>query len=253
VYDDGVDICSNATAISGNVFELTVAPVGEVTISGTGEDSTLINIFDWACGASRLNLSYVSTLAAAFTASYWAASQETLVSFLDRLAAYAGHLFYVKDETLTLVSMASDNGTLALNEFDFFPSSITFASPVAVVKTNWADRDAVEETIGKYIKETVQEASVTGLHPYGMDENVDAFQTTKSDVTTALTTIYGYMTSARWETSIPLIATFPLPGLKITALDESMGQSVSISIHARDIEYDFENQEVRIAGEGTIA
>lgn len=253
VYDDGVDICSNATAISSNVFELTVTPVGEVTISGTGEDSTLVNIFDWAVQSGRLNLSYDSSLATAFTASYWASSQEVLVSFLDRLAAYASHLFYIINDTLYLVDMDSDNGTQALTEHDYFPASIVFASPVSLVKTGWADRTAVEETIGKYIKEIPREVTVTGTHPYGNEETIDCFQATNAAVTTALTRVHGYMTATRWNTSIPLESIFPTPGLKITATDESMGQGIAITIHARDIEYDFDNQEIRIAGEGSIA
>lgn len=253
VYDDGVDVCTNATAISSNVFEYTVTPAGELTISGIGEDSTLINIFDWAVQVGRLNLSYDSSLATAFTASYWAASQETLVSFLDRLAAYACHLFYVQDETLYLVDMDSDNGTSALTEFDFYPSSITFAAPIATLKTTWTDRTAVEETIGKYIKETTQEVTVYGTHPYGNNETIDCFQSTKAAVTTALTRVLGFLTASRWETSIPLLTTFPAPGLKITALDGSMGQDVSILIHATDIEYDFENYEIKIAGGGVVS
>jgi hypothetical protein len=253
VFDDGVNVDSNVTNATSSTFEYTTTPVGEITVSGTGASSTLINIFSWACGATHLNLSYDSSLATAFTASFWATSQETLVAFLDRLAAYANHLFYIVNETLYLVDIASDNGTLALTEFDFFPASITFAAPVATLKTNWTDRTAVEDSTGKHIMETPQEVSVVGVHPYGNAETIDSFQTDKALVSTALTRVLSSMAASRWETSIPLQSTFPLPGLKITAVDASMGQNVNVLIHATDIEYDFENCEVKIAGPGTVS
>ena len=253
VYDDGVNVDTNVDNATASTFEYTVALVGEITVSGTGSQTTLIEIFDWAAGASNLNLSFDSTLATTFSASYWANSQDVLVSFLDQLAAYASHLFYIVNDTLYLVDMDSDNGTTSLTEFEFYPASISFASPVSLVKTEWTDRVAVEETIGKYIKDVPQEVTVSGAHPYGNEESADCFQSTISAVTASLTRIHGYMTSTRWETSIPLNATFPLPGMKITALDESMGQGVNIEIHVRDIEYDFENYEIKIAGEGTIS
>jgi hypothetical protein len=254
VYDDGVDVCSNATAISANVFEYTVAPVGEITISGSSAQTTLIEAFTWACGASYLNLSLNSDLAAAFVPAHWANSQEVMVSFLDRLAAYARHLWYVSGETLYLVDMAEDNGTdLALTEDDFLPSSVTYAAPTALIKTSWTDRTAVEETIGKYIKEIPQEVSVAASHPYGSEDSVDCFQSTVAAATTTLTDILAYRVAPRWETAIPLEEVFPLPGQKITALDESMGNAINITIHARDIEYDFDNAVIRISGEGSVS
>lgn len=254
VFDDGVDVCANVTNVTATTFELSVAPVGEVTISGTGSATTLVEIFTWACGASYLNLSLTSTLAAAFTVSYWATSQKTLVSFLDELCAYACHLFYVNGDDLYLVSMAEGNGTdIELTENDFFPSKIMFAQPVSVLKTTWIERNAVEETIGKYIKETSNEESATGTHPYGNEETTECFQSVRASIQAALAAIYGYMASVRWETSIPLESTFPVPGQKVVALDESMGQAINITIHARDIEYDFDRRIIRLSGEGSIA
>jgi hypothetical protein len=61
------------------------------------------------------------------------------------------------------------------------------------------------------------------------------------------------MTAARWETSIPLASTFPEPGLKLSADDNSMGQTISIAAHATDIEYDFDNYEIKLAGAAAIS
>lgn len=253
IYDDGVDICSNATDIIDNVFELTSSPVGEVTISGVGEDTSLIDIFEWASTASQLNLSYNPMWATSYNLSHWATSQEVLVSFLDRIAMSACHLFYIINDTMTLVDMDTDVGVVFnLTEADFFPSSITFAAPVSLIKTTWTDRIAVEETIGKHIKEISQEVSISGLHPYGNEETVDCFQTSRKEVIDSLTRILSYIKSMRWETSIPIKDPLPVPGSKIIAYDESMGQGIQITIHARDIEYDFENHTIMIAGEGTV-
>jgi hypothetical protein len=253
VYDDGVDVCSQATEISNNVFEYTVQPAGELTISGTGSAATIVDVFTWACGVSRLNLIVNSLLSGAYVPSFWASSQEPLMSFLDRLASVACHLFYISNDKLYLVDMSADNGApIVMTENDFYPAAIKYAAPVSLIKTSWTDRVAVEETIGKYIKEIPREVSVVGAHPYGTEESVDCFQSTIPSVTASLTEILSFMTAPRWETSIPMVNIFPNPGCKIIAYDESMGHGLNIEIRARDIEYDFENKEIRIAGEGTV-
>jgi hypothetical protein len=253
VFDDGVNIDVNVTAATDSTFQLSVLPVGEVTVSGTGVASTLAEVIQWACGITRLNIAYDCSLSSPATVSCWETSQDTIVSFLDKLTSYFGQLFYITSTVLYLVDMDADNGTtIDITESDFLPSSITWAAPVSLVSTEWSERTAVEESIGKYVKDTNQNAAYTGEHPYGASENVLAYQSSRADIEVSLSKIYRLMTSDRWETSIPLDAVYPLPGQKITAIDNSMGKQVSIAIHARDIEYDFENRLVRISGEGLI-
>jgi len=66
VFDDGIDVCTNATEISSNVFELSVAPVGEITISkDTAAPSMadfMVNVITTICGANYLNMTLVQDL-----------------------------------------------------------------------------------------------------------------------------------------------------------------------------------------------
>lgn len=253
VFDDGVNIDANVESATSTTFQLNTLPVGQVTVSGAGTITSITEIFEWACDSTRLNLSLDATAAAAFDAGRWETGQDTLVSFLDKLAAYAGHLFYMTTSEMFLVDMDADNGTdMDLTENDFLPSIITWASPVSNITAEWTRGFAVEETIGKYVKYVKKESTYTGEHPYGSQVKIEPYQNRRLEIEPSLAKIYRLMSSDRWETSIPLDSVYPLPGQKIIAIDESMGKKLTIEIHARDIEYDFDNRLIRISGEGTI-
>lgn len=252
VYDDGVEIDENIATADASTFALSVQPVGEVTVSGSGAQDTIAEVMTWA--GARMGLSVNTTLASAFMISHWADSQQTLTDFMDQIAAYACHMFYVAAGVLYLIDMATDNySEIPLTENDFFLASVTYPDPVSMLKSTWVTREPVEESIGVYVKDTDNEASVSGSAPFGNEQTIEPYQTKISDVKTALTNICSYLTAPRWETAIPMEPPFPVPGQKITALDESMGKPLSIAIRARDIEYDFEGRTITVSGEGTIS
>jgi hypothetical protein len=254
VYDDGVEINENIRNITSSVFEIDVLtwPVGEVTVSGSGVQSTIAEVMAWA--GTRMGLSVSTTLASEFVVSHWADSQQVLTDFMSSIAAYACHMFYVAAGVIYLIDMAADNyAEIELTENDFLPSAAVYPDPVSMVKSTWVTRDYVEETVGNYVKDTEQEASINGSFPFGSEQNIEPYQTKVADVKAALSAICGYLTSPRWETSIPMDTTFPVPGQKIIAIDESMGNPLSIAIRARDIEYDFEDRIITISGDGTIS
>jgi len=93
VYDDGVDVCSNATAISSNVFEYTVTPAGELTISGTGTSSDNFDIFAELCGASWLNTGIVDDGNASGVISKWQDTQIFVTDFLSKVASVTDAFF----------------------------------------------------------------------------------------------------------------------------------------------------------------
>jgi hypothetical protein len=120
VFDDGVNIDSKVTDNGDGTFRLSVYPVGEVTISGTGEYSTLAEIFAWACGAARLNLSLDTSLARSPSPSlaYWAGGQAAIIDFLSDISAFFNHLFFIRRKTLYLVAMEEDYDTRTQTEHD---------------------------------------------------------------------------------------------------------------------------------------
>lgn len=255
VYDDGVNIDANCSDNGDGTFDITVATVGEVTISGTGEDTTLSEILDWACGASYLNLTYNSTyaLSPSPSVSHWATSQNTLVDFLSDLAAFFTHLFYISGSTLYLVDMGTDNGSTTITEFDFFPSTYGYNTPVRQLSASWTVREAVEETIGKYIKDSQKETSVASSYPYGSEESYTPYHATKSNIDTALGNIRDIIHAPYCELPIPLAGSLPVPGRKISWTDTALGDDTDVYIRCRSIRYDFDNETVQITGEGAIS
>jgi hypothetical protein len=88
--------------------------------------------------------------------------------------------------------------------------------------------------------------------PYGQELDVTPYHDTKSNVTTALQNILSVLTKDVVEIRIPMTATLPDPGKKIEFTDSQMVVDVSSWLRARNLTYDFENEEIIIRGEGEI-
>lgn len=254
VYDDGVDITSHVENEGDGTFEINhlTLPIGEVTVSGTGELETIADVFEWA--GLKLGVTVDTSGVSAFDLSYWAESQQVLIDFLDQIAAYCAKIFYIQDGTLYLMDMESTNGDdIDMDENEFFPASIAYQTPVSIIKSEWITRAPVEENIGVYVKDTKNEVSIPGYCDDGSEMTIEPYQTKKADVKAALAKILSYATSKRWEASIPLETTFPAPGQRITAIDMSMGKQIAIDMQVRDLEYDFSGGKIMISGDGVIS
>lgn len=262
VYDDGIDVCSNVTNVSSNKFEYTVTPVGTLTISGTGEDTTLKDIMEWACGTSRLNLAFDHTYDRATSppVNYWADSQKPLIDFLSDIAAFHTHLFYIHTGTLYLVDMLLDNGSRTITEWDYFDAPYGYPSPKAKIEAKWKKREAGtwsnpsgSGVAAVYVKETDQSLTVTSAYPYGEDMSVDPYTDVQSEIDTALDNILDILHRQTSTIRIPLQGSLPMPGEKISWVDESFYAATSLWIRARSISYGFDQDEVIIEGEGGVS
>ena len=256
VYDDGVPIPGNVTDNGDGTFSLSANPVGEITIGGIGEDSTLSTIIDWACKPGRLNQNYDSSLAASPSPdiNFWASSQRVLIEFVSNLCSIHLHLCYINTDTQTLylVDLDTDNGTRTLTEFDFFSAQYQYEPPIAQITAKWTKRVAVNETIGKYVKnedyETVQKSS----YSYGEEWELEPFHNVSSEIDTALATIITNMHKPRIKVPLPLLGSLPVPGEKITLTDTKLRHNTTAVFRCRNVIYDFEQDEIFVEGEGTI-
>lgn len=255
VFDDGVNIDANVTDNGDGTFSLSASPVGEVTISGTGEDGTLSNIMEWGCAAARLNKNYDNTYAESPSpaVNWWAASQRVLVEFLSELASTRRHLFYIKDATLYLVDLDVDNGSRSLTEGDTFPGKIGYEPPVALLSAKWTRREAVEETIGKYIKEVEHKTSRTSGYKYGEEIDLEMYHDTKSEIDTWLGDILDIIHKPQIRVPLPLLGNLPAPGEAISFTSESFVRDMTISFRCRNVSYAFDGDEVVVEGEGAIS
>lgn len=253
VYDDGVNVDANVTDNGDGTFSLSAAPVGEVTISGTGAQTTVSGIAAWAAG--RLGLSYNATRARGVSpaAAFWADSQQVITSLLSEICAFFTHLYYIRSSTLYLVDMLSDNGTVSLTEYDFFPAQYSDHPPVSLIRAEWTVRQAVEETIGKYVKDVPNETVKKSTYLYGDEMGVTPYHTTRGNIDSALTNILTVLHKPVVTVSMPLSGgVLPVPGQALTYTDESSVLPVTVSVRARNLRYDFLDETVTVEGEGAI-
>lgn len=262
IYDDGINIASNASMVGSNVFELTAAPVGEVTISGIGADTELEEIFDWACGASYLNVTLATPAARAVSPSvnYWASSQMKVVDFLNKISSFFTHIFYIKDTTLYLIDMLLDNGSRTITEFDFFPLTYTYLIPTKQIKSEWEVGEPGEwqdpagaGAAAVYVKRDDKEYIKESSYPYGNELEIEPVTDVRADIETALTNILTVLHSTRCNVRLPLQGSLPVPGEKISWTDESHKISTDMNIRCRTVKYDFTNEKIIIEGEGTLS
>ncbi len=261
VFDDGVNIDANVTDNGDGTFYLSVSPVGEVTISGTGEIETLSDLFAWAFNSDPdaekipLSYSYDSALEAdpSPAMSYCATGQTQIIDFVSTVAAYFGHLCYVSGATLIAVDLAKDNGSETLTEYDFFTGRYDYPAPIAKITAAWQKAESVEETIGQYVKRTDEEETVLGDYSYGSEETLTPYQTTRADIKTRLEETLEYKQADQISVSVPISDALPVPGKKLTYTDASSFKlPLSVDMHCRSLQYDFVNETVEITGEGTL-
>ncbi len=282
VYDDGLDITANVQTASGNVFTLDPAPVGAVYISGTGAVTNLQELCAWACDASRLNLTLNATFASDARIDHEATSQMLLIDFLSKVAAPCQHLFYVIDDMMMLcdmekdppgiatvmldmdgdgindetgASILGDNDTIILGPGDYLDStSFTDPPPKSLLKSRWIVRTAVEETVGKYVKEVEGSYTRKTDYPYGDEMDIDAYLLAWGFVFVRVTAAMWRLEMPRVKVSVPMVSLpmLPAPGQKFIILDDRTPRSLTIYAHVRSVSYDFINMTVTIQGEGSL-
>ena len=254
VYDDGVSINANVTDNGDGTFSLSATPVGEVTMSGLAAETDLQETFSWACNSARLNLTLNHTYDRdpSPEINYWATSQMLLTDFLSNVAAYFTHLYYIAGSTLNLVDMKKDNGSRSVGEFGYFPGRYLNDAPISILRSTWQTRAAVEETVGKYVKDFSHEAIRASLYPYGNDKSVESFHDVRVNITTALTDILAFSMRQRMEIPIPLQGDLPVPGEAVSWSDDALPVKTDYKIRARSIRYDFQGGEAMITGEEVL-
>ena len=259
IFDDGVNIDANVVDNGDDTFSLTSTPVGEVTITGTGDVQTLSELYTWASDPSRLSLPYAYSASLESSPSpsisYWVDSQGLIIDKLSEISAYFRHLFYESGANLVAVEMSNTNGTRALVDgYDWFKSSrYEDPPPTSIIRASWVQRKAVEETIGKYVKDETVEETQESDYPYGSDASVTPYQYTRVGVSASLTELLTYNLKTQVHLQIPVSDDLPVPGEQITFTDtDNFEQNLGVTMFCRNIRYDFENDTVEISGDGVL-
>ena len=172
VFDDGVPIQENVDLVTGppGTFSLTASPVGTVTISGTGEDTTLKEVITW--GYDRLGglTSMVSTNARSISPdlAYWATSQVPLIDFMSAICEFFTHYFFIKSGTLTLGDMLLDDGADDATEYDYFDVNYKESEAINQLTSSWttfsAENGFVDEVRTARFIQSNENKVVKSLH-----------------------------------------------------------------------------------------
>ncbi len=203
-------------------------------------NDTLVNVLTFMVNAARMDLTLDSSLARnpSPTVDCTTSGEQLGVDFLDNLTAFFSHMFYISGGTLYLLDMAANNGTRTLTEQDYFspdesPVDYFDNVPVAIAKA------------GDYS----QQSSFL----YGNEISETAYETEQAKIEAALALIITYQNKARARVSIPFVGDLPAPGEQISWTDTSQGVSTDMTINARIIQYDIDNEAIIIEGEGVVS
>ena len=265
VYDDGVPIPENVVINGDGTFSLTASPVGQVTMTGTGSQTTLSTVAAWC--ATKLkkadgitDLDYVSTYARSPSPSIsrWETSQQTVVDFLSGMCASFTHLFYIKSDTLTLVDMYISNGSRSLTEYQFFLGvSYQKFNPLMKLTATWqtyfANTGFINDDYSggqSHFIDTLEHNLEELLYQYGDEKSIEPYHEIDSNVQSALICIRAIYERDKATVAIPISATLPVPGELISWTDGTVPIDIPGYIRARDISYDFINHEVKVSGDG---
>lgn len=260
IYDDGYPIPENFYDNGDGTFSLMDDPVGEVTMSGTAAYTTLTAVMQWAAtylGIGTYNNDYARSPSP--PVSVYLTSQQPLIDFMADVCAANSHLFYIDyaTDTLYLVDMYADNGTLQLTEFNFFEQvEYEKPAPTKKISTSWTTRASKEGfmsdddvTTAVFVESYDHEVSVD-VYQYGNDLTVNAYHDNEATLKSALVMIKSLLKWDHATIKLPFSTTLPVPGEKISWTDSSLPTDTPGYIRARTIEFDFDNDEVRISGDG---
>jgi hypothetical protein len=253
VFDDGVDICSNATDNLDGTFDLSVAPVGTVTLSGTHDDiATLADLFDWGATALGLTLDTTKARSPSPSIGFWLDEQTQVLDVLRRASEACGHCFYTTSTSIYLIDMLTDNGTGTLTEFDYFTATYSALFPAAIFEVTRVVREAVNDGMGAHVLETEKPLRIASSYRYGRTIRVEEWSESQSDVKSWLGDTQDIYEKYQVTVSVPLSGSLPVPGKKYTVEDSNLITATTITFRVRSCSVDFFKEIVTLSGDGTI-
>jgi hypothetical protein len=267
VFDDGVDACSNATTISSGVFEYTVTPAGEITVSGCGNATDTDPIYGTKvcyfnqllavlCGSGYLNIPLTTDFTfdnQFFEVNTFITSQDDVISFISKLASTVDSLCYIHNGTLYAHNFTWGSTQLTdINvETDLISIDYTKRGPVKKIIHTWIKRESVSESIGQYVKETEQEKSYVWDYPIGTEETINLYEESGYyNATWKLNNILAYLNKMEFTATKPLVGELILPGNYMDIYDYRYTGATFKASDATitDLVYDFIGKKITMEG-----
>lgn len=254
-YDDGVLINDSWTDNGDGTVNRSVNIVGELTFSGTGQITTLVGLFQWAC--AELGLTLNTALADDCEIDTVETSQQYIIDFISHVAWYCDHGFYILDGVLYLVSNNSDNGSqsVGLGEGTSDPVKITYNWPQPTKKytAKWTTRYAKTDSDGSRIESESHDLELmAGFAVIGIDRSMGrVFNRTRSKIRTRVQAILDRVNMAIIEVELPLYR-LPRYGERISFRDEISVNHTEGYVRCREYNLNYSAKTVRIKGDGEV-
>ena len=246
-FDDGVLINDNWT-VSDGYAERDVAIVGTLTISGTGNMTTLHDVFSWAAG--EMGLDYVNVHGGDVALNCVITGQSLMVDLLDKLAFYCNYRFYIKDDTIYLVDMHQDNGAQEIEEFDFVEISYEWPMPVKKYSAEWSLLKFDPETTSLIAdKKEVEHYPEDVL--VGDEVSITPYDQTIADVTAKIEAIAAQEARVKIALSLPLDQ-LPSIGEKISFADRKQAHDIAGYLRVGSYSINYTSKTLDITGDGEI-
>lgn len=267
IYDDGA-VKTGGTITDGGdgTFESETNIVGEVRITGTGEFTTLTEIFTWATARINTELGTSFTLdvtdaVGSRVISHFADTQRNLMDFLSDISSWHNHYYYIDsiNETIVLGDMEKSGGAtydgasaLTVTENDIFKPSYTYRPPLQNVSSSWVVKTAVNDGRGFPVviddeKKQLLEFDIT----WGNEKSIKPFEINTTAVKASLTKLATTLTRPYVEVPLTIEQADDIVfGQKITYTDTALPSDTTIDLRVRNMEYSFGKQiSITVQGE----
>ena len=245
-FDDGVLINDNWT-IAGGYAERSVDIVGSLTISGTGNMTTLNEVFSWAAG--EMGLSYENVHGGDVSLNCVITSQQLMVDLLNSLAYYCNYQFYIKSDTIYLIDMNQDNGEQEIEEFDFVEIAYEWPMPIKKYSATWTLKEFDATTVT--LIDDPQEVETYTTSSVGDEITITPYDESITDVTAKIAIIAAQDTKVIIALSLPLDR-LPSIGEKITFTDRKQQHNISGYLRVRSYSLNYSSKTLDIKGSGEI-
>jgi hypothetical protein len=246
-YDDGVLIDDHWT-IGGGYAERSLAIVGELSMSGTGNMTTLADVFSWAC--TRMGITFENVHGADVSLNHAVYDQQLLVDYLDKIAWYCRYQFTILDGVLTLVDMGRGVGERTLGRVDSLDLRYNWPLVVKRYKAEWTVREFDAETVS--LKSVGRSAVHYTDSAVGEDETtVTPYDEAVADVEDKLDAIAAGEALVSVSLDLPLDQ-IPRIGEEINFTDRKKAHDISGYFMVRSYRVDHKAKKAQVQGDGEI-
>jgi len=247
-YDGGVIINDHWTDNGDGTVSRSLSIVDGLTKSGTGNMTTLADVFTWA--AARMGLTLSNLHGADVPVNRVIYENRLLVDFLDALAYYCGYMCWILDGVLYLVDRDQDNGVQVISEADRVEKTYAWKMPVKQYTAEWTQRkfDAAavelvddERRVVKYMGNSIGEKVALS----------EVFDETITDVAARIDAISARDAMPTIKLSLPLDR-IPCPGQRLEFSDTKGSCNITGYLRMCKYSINYKSKTLAIEGPGAI-